>query len=120
MASARLGLAAFALALPGMVLAAEDAFVAVPSGTTQTLALQTDGSYSTRVGVVTRQAGPPLGRLGFQVFEVQYKEGRSNELLARFKVTRQLATSTQGDALLIEVPAGSEELLPGNYVLTLQ
>ncbi|HKQ14126.1 MAG TPA: hypothetical protein VJT80_11895 [Steroidobacteraceae bacterium] len=120
MASARLGLAAFALALPGMLLAAEDPFVAVPSGTTQTLALQADGAYATRIGVVTREAGPRLPGLAFKVFEVQYKESRSNELLSRFVVTPQPATSTQADALVIDVPANSEELLPGNYVLTLQ
>jgi hypothetical protein len=120
MASARLRLAAFALALPGMVLAAEDPFVSVPSGTTQTLALKSGGAYSTRVGVETRAAGPALRGLEFKLFEVQYKESRSPELLSRFVVQREPATSTHGAALVINVPARDEELLPGNYVLTVQ
>lgn len=120
MKSAHIALVALALALPGAAFGAEDAFVTVPSGTTQTLTLQQGGAYSTRVGVVARDAGPALGGLDFKAFEVQYKESRSPELLSRFEVVKEPATSTHGDALAINVPPAADELLPGNYVLTVQ
>jgi hypothetical protein len=88
---------------------AEDPYVTIASGTTQTLALQKDGSYNARMPAITRDGGPPLGMLDFTQFDVQYKETRSTALHASFK-----ATPTDDGALVI---TAAGDLLPGSYVI---
>ncbi len=94
---------------------AEDAYVTLPSGTAQTLSLQKDGSYSVRIPVVSTHDGD-FAMLEFTRFDVVYKELRSAALLAAFTVTKEQATQTQDDALVI---TSAGDLLPGSYVITL-
>jgi hypothetical protein len=95
---------------------AEDTYVTVASGTAQTLSLQNDGSYSVRIPLLTRDGGPLLAMLEFTGFDVQYKEARTAALLAAFTITKEPATQTHDDALVITC---SGDLSPGSYVITL-
>lgn len=100
--------------------AADEPYVTIPSGMTQTLVLQNDGSYSTRLGIIARDGGPTASQLEFKKFEVQFKDGRADELFGRFDVIPELRTDGQSDALRITAKAGPAELLPGNYVVVVR
>jgi len=96
---------------------ADEPYVSIPSGMTQTLALQDNGSYSVRVGAITRDGGPSFSQLDFQKFDLQFKDGRSAQLLDRFEVNRDAVVPSRGDGLVIAATSTPKELLPGNYVL---
>jgi hypothetical protein len=99
-------------------LHAADEFISLPSGLTQTLTLQTDNSYSVRIGISLAE-GVNFEDLHLRLFEVQFKDRRSEDLITQFQAALVAGTETLGPALTVQVPADATRILPGNYSLTL-
>ena len=113
-------LALFAALLPCYALAQANTWIDFPSGLNHNLVAEPDGTLTARVPVnFAATASVPAGGLKTRVFDVVFKEGRSEQLSSQFAIELVKPTATSALALVVRV-AHPEKVLPGAYVVSVQ
>lgn len=89
------------------------------TGLSQTLVLESDGSFTSRMPIKSAASGPTLADLEPpRIFDVQYRDGRSNAIVADFEADINPADAHHGDSLVIQTTPNSQNLRPGAYTVT--
>jgi hypothetical protein len=104
----------------GLAHAQANAWLDLPAGLNYSLVLDADGKLTARIpATVAANVTIPEGGLKTRVFDVVFKEGRSQGLASRFSI--EVAKPTSSAALALVVSASQPQTLaPGSYTVVAQ
>ena len=95
-------------------------YVELPAGPAQMLVLEKDGTSTARMPIALPAHPTPLSQLEVRVFDVQFRESRSEAVVKDVQASLEAADSVHGDALLLRTLDGGVHLRPGTYTVTVR